>query len=83
MLPVIVHADASVLLLCDLTMPRKDGWETLAALREIEPGVPIILASGYNEDQVMQGDHPRPPQAFLHKPYRSTDLKEDLTRVLR
>jgi two-component system, cell cycle sensor histidine kinase and response regulator CckA len=54
----------------------------LAALREIEPGVPIILASGYNEAQVMQGDHPEPPQAFLHKPYQLSDLKAALALAL-
>ena len=68
--------------LCDLTMPRMDGWETLAALREIEPGVPIILASGYSEAQVMQGEHPEPPQAFLHKPYQSADLRAALALAL-
>ena len=68
--------------LCDLSMPRMDGWETLAAVRAIEPGVPVIFASGYSEAQVMQGDHPRPPQAFLHKPYQLSDLKAALARVL-
>jgi CheY-like chemotaxis protein len=76
------HQGSISAVLCDLSMPRMDGWETLAALREIEPGVPIILASGYNEAQVMQGDHPRPPRAFLHKPYLLSDLKAALALAL-
>ena len=76
------HQSGIGAVLCDLTMPRMDGWETLAALRDIEPGIPIILASGYNEAQVMQGNHPRPPQAFLHKPYQSSDLKAALALAL-
>jgi signal transduction histidine kinase len=76
------HQSGIGVVLCDLTMPRMDGWETLAALRDIEPGIPIILASGYSEAQVMQGDHPRPPQAFLHKPYQSADLKAALALAL-
>ncbi len=60
--------------LCDLTMPRMNGWETLAALRQLVPGIPVILASGYNEARVMEGNHPEQPQAFLSKPYAQETL---------
>jgi two-component system, cell cycle sensor histidine kinase and response regulator CckA len=66
------------LVLLDLSMPRMGGWETLPALRALRPDIPVILASGYDEAQVMQGDHPELPQAFLHKPYGMTDLKAAL-----
>jgi two-component system, cell cycle sensor histidine kinase and response regulator CckA len=69
--------------LCDLTMPRMNGWETLAALRRIRPDIPVVLASGYDEAQVMAGDHPERPQAFLGKPYPRAALKEALARALR
>jgi len=48
--------------LCDLTMPRMDGWKTLEALRKIRPDIRVILASGYDEASVMSGDHPEWPQ---------------------
>ena len=53
------HQDDIRCVLCDLTMPRMNGWETLAALRSLAPGIPVILASGYDEAQVMAGDHHR------------------------
>ncbi len=68
--------------LCDLTMPRMNGWETLTALRQLAPGLPVILASGYGEDQVMEGHHPEMPQAFLGKPYELKELRQTLARVL-
>jgi len=63
------------LVLLDLAMPRMDGWETLAALRRLRPDIPVVIASGYDEAQAMQGLRAEQPQAFLHKPYRIADLK--------
>jgi len=51
--------------LSDPTMPRMNGWETLTALRKLKPGIPVILASGYDKASVLAGDHPEWPQAFL------------------
>jgi len=68
--------------LCDLTMPRMDGWETLTALRQIAPGIPVILASGYSKAQVMAGDHPEQPQVFLRKPYSFRLLGDAIARAL-
>ncbi len=68
--------------LCDLTMPRMNGWETLAALRKIVPDVPVILASGYDRDRVMAGDHAEWPQAFLGKPYKLRGLSDAIGQAL-
>jgi CheY-like chemotaxis protein len=63
------HQDEICLVLSDVAMPRMNGWETLIALRQITPNIPVILASGYSEEQVMEGIHHEHPQAFLAKPY--------------
>ena len=34
--------------LCHLTMPHMDGWETLTGLRKLAPDILMILASGYD-----------------------------------
>ena len=70
------------LVLCDLTMPRMNGWETLTALRKLVPGIPVILASGYDKAQVMSGDHAEWPQVFLSKPYKFKGLNDAITEVL-
>jgi len=66
----------------DLTMPRMDGWETLAALREINPTLPVILASGYDKGQVLAGAHTERPQAFLGKPFGLQQLRNALGQAL-
>jgi PAS domain S-box-containing protein len=76
------HRQEIRLVLCDVSMPRMDGWETLSALRQIAPAMPVILASGYSEEQVMDAAHPERPQAFLGKPYDLAALKNAIGRTL-
>lgn len=70
------------LVLCDLSMPGMNGWETLAVLRKLAPGIPVILTSGYDRTQVMAGSHPELPQAFLRKPYGAAELGEAVRLAL-
>ncbi len=76
------HQHEIFFVLSDLTMPRMDGWETLAALRKLSPDIPVVLSSGYDEAQVMAGDHTEQPDAFLGKPYQLKGLRETINRVL-
>ena len=69
-------------LLTDLSMPGMDGWETLEAIRKIQPDLPVILASGYDQAQVMNGEHSERPQAYLNKPFQMAELKAALAQVL-
>lgn len=66
----------------DLTMPRMNGWETLTALRQLEPALPVVLASGYDKAQVMSGAPSERPQAFLGKPFGLQQLREALNQAL-
>ncbi len=52
------------------------------AMRQLVPGIPVILASGYSEAQAMVGDHPEQPQAFLHKPYEAKVLIDAINQIL-
>jgi len=76
------HKDEIRCVLCNLTMPRMDGWETLAALRKITHDIPVILSSDYDEAQVMTDDHLERPEAFLVKPYLFEGLRDALARTL-
>ena len=46
------QGDAIDLVLLDVTMPNMDGRECLQALRRINPGVRVVLASGYSEETI-------------------------------
>lgn len=68
------YSDQIDCVLCDLTMPMMDGWQTLEALRTRSPDLPIILTSGYDEGHVMAVHHEVLPNSFLHKPFSREDL---------
>ena len=69
------------LVISDVSMPRMNGWETLIALRGIDPNIPVILVSGFSEEQVMEGIHSERPHAFLAKPYSLPALKEAINTI--
>ncbi len=76
------HRDEIDALLLDLTMPVKDGVETLREIRASGSDVTVILSSGYNEQEVakrVQGDE---FQAFCQKPYTREALLACLREVL-
>jgi two-component system cell cycle sensor histidine kinase/response regulator CckA len=76
------HTDSIRFVLCDLTMPHMSGWDTLAALRTLAPGVPVILTSGYDEAHVMADGYDERPQGFLGKPYGIEELRDAIRHAL-
>ena len=76
------HLEEIRLVVSDVSMPRMDGWETLTALRQIRPNIPVILVSGHDELQVLAGEHFELPQIFLHKPYQLVQLKDALAKAM-
>jgi PAS domain S-box-containing protein len=80
-----IHASEIVCVLLDLAMPRMDGEETLRELRRIQPGVRIVLASGYSDQEIAQRFRGAGLAGFIEKPYRmealSAKLREALARA--
>jgi PAS domain S-box-containing protein len=70
------------LILTDEAMPDLAGTALAQQIREIHPGVPIILMSGHGGAQLTQSAAAVGAQEVLHKPLQSRDLAESLARVL-
>lgn len=77
-----LHRESIRCVLCDLSMPRMDGWQTLSALRRLAPNLPVILSSGYDKVHAMVGHHSQHPQFFLGKPYDFAGLQEAIQQAL-
>ena len=76
------HREEIRCVITDLTMPGMDGWEIFTALRKIQPNLPVILVSGYDEAQAMERFDSEKPQAFLHKPFSKAELEKALSKSL-
>jgi CheY-like chemotaxis protein len=77
------NQDDIAFVFCDIFMPRLDGWQTLAALRAIDPAIRVILVSGDDQGVAMRETHDEQPQAFLRKPYTIEMLRKAISLVLK
>ena len=71
------------LILLDLTMPRMGGEEAFRRLHAIRPNVPILLASGYDQQQLSTRLSGLGLAGFVPKPYELRGLREKLRDALR
>ena len=77
-----IHQQDIVCAILDLAMPLLDGNEVLRALRGLQPALPIVVCSVYDEKTVAQ----RVKDAdvvFIQKPYQIADLSEKLQALLQ
>ncbi|HEY3400682.1 MAG TPA: PAS domain S-box protein [Geothrix sp.] len=76
------HRSDLRLVLMDLTMPRMDGREAFQAMRNLDPAIPVVLSSGFTEQDALQTFPDGGPAAFLQKPYQLKDLRAVIQRAL-
>jgi CheY-like chemotaxis protein len=76
------HGSAIRAVLLDLTMPRLDGAETFRELRIIQPQCRVVLTSGYNEEEALQGFAGKGLAAFVQKPFQRADLLAAMRKAL-
>jgi len=64
------------LILSDFAMPNMNGMQLLQAVRRIDGEIPIVLASGYSEEEVVNGQFRGDYAVFLEKPFGIVDLRK-------
>lgn len=68
--------------LMDLRMPRCDGVEATRRLRELHPGVKVIVLTTYADDESVLAALRAGARGYLTKDARSAEIHEALRRVL-
>ncbi|MFC1477385.1 PAS domain S-box protein [candidate division KSB1 bacterium] len=71
------------LVLLDMVMPNMGGKETNLALRKIDPGVKILLSSGYSQDGKAAEILNDGALGFIQKPFRMDDISKKLNNILK
>ena len=71
------------LVVLDLAMPGMTGGECFVALRALDPGVPIVLISGFPQDQNVERLLAAGSAVFLAKPFQRDELLDAIQRVRR
>ena len=77
------HRNTISCVLLDLTMPHMDGEQTFRELRRIREDVPVILSSGYNQQEITNRFVGRGLAGFVQKPYQMATLAQALREVFR
>jgi len=77
------NADRVVLVLLDLTMPGISGLETFSRMRRVRRDVPVILSSGYSEEDAIGDFTGKDLAGFIQKPFDPKSLIRKVREVLR
>ena len=76
------HADSLSLVLLDMTMPKRDGYEVARAIRALRADIPIVLCSGYAGVDARSRFAGLQVDCFLQKPYHMSELLDTVQNVL-
>ena len=70
------------LVIIDMIMPGMDGGRAFDCIREIRPGMPVLLSSGYTINGQAHEIMARGCNGFIQKPYNISELSNKVRNVL-
>jgi PAS domain S-box-containing protein len=79
-----LRMDSSIdVLFTDIVMPGGiNGWELAERARQVRPGLPVLLTSGYALETLAKHGQHREGSVVLTKPYRKAELAQRLREVI-
>ncbi len=77
----LLEQNETMIVLSDIRMPGRDGFELLSHIKETDPSMPVLLMSGHGEwsrDQVVAAG----ADDFIAKPFRNTEILKCIDALL-
>jgi PAS domain S-box-containing protein len=76
------HRDRIDVVLIDLGLPKIDGWEAFQRMREVNPHVKVIFASGYIDQMLRENLMNGGALDLVQKPYMPDEIVNRVREVL-
>jgi two-component system, cell cycle sensor histidine kinase and response regulator CckA len=76
------HHDEIALVLSDMGIPVLSGWDAYQEMKDIDPNVKIILATGYQSDDMKRELLALGAKDFVSKPYVWEELVARIRQVI-
>lgn len=76
------HQDRITVVMMDLNMPNMHGEQAFEAIRAIRADVPVLVVSGYSEQEVVRRFSRAKAAEFLRKPFMGAQLAAKLKTCL-
>ncbi len=76
------HRDIDAVIL-DMVMPKRSGKETFIELKKLDPGVRVLVSSGFRSDSRIDEVLKMGARGFLQKPYTIEELSVELAKVIK
>lgn len=71
------------LIICDWAMPRMNGMDLLAAVRNIQPNLPFIMETGHGTKDHVLAAREQGVDAFIVKPYSAAQLEVRIRTIAK
>ncbi|MCP4136146.1 MAG: response regulator [bacterium] len=70
-------------ILLDMVMPKLSGKETFMKLKDIDPGLKVLLASGFMQDERVEKLQELGIKDFIQKPYTMDTIAVAIDRIIK
>jgi DNA-binding response OmpR family regulator len=74
----LLHKDEIALVILDLGLPKLNGWEAYKLMREVDPTVKVMFATGFMSPEIEAEMKKEDLATVITKPY---ELRQALTQI--
>ncbi|HVA39976.1 MAG TPA: response regulator [Candidatus Binataceae bacterium] len=70
----LIDSERPALIISDITMPTKDGFEIARYVRQKSPEIPVVLMTAYHTPDIARNAQVAGAKAYLRKPFPNAEL---------